>query len=292
MIDLDAAEAFMESHARLVERLVFAYRFREASAEPVLHVLQGYQNEDGGFGHALEADLRGPESQPIHVDMALRILDEVHLAPPGIIARACSYLQSVSSPEGGVPAIVGSVMRHARAEHWNLNDWPASSLNPTAMIAGLLHSLGIGHPWLDAADQFVWDKLSQSTPEGGGPTLAAVFCFLNHTRDRRRAVQFVEQVASAIPRAANFSLEPPRPDSDYVLTPLHLAPTPASLAGGLFAPELLQAHLDALEARQQRDGGWPITWRPPGPAAREEWRGRETLEALITLDAYGRMRWT
>jgi len=290
MIDLEAAEVFLESHGRLVERLVFAHRFRDASPEPVLHVLQGYQNDDGGFGHALEADLRGPESQPIHVDMALRILDEVGLAPPGIVARACSYLQSVSSPEGGVPAIVGSAMRHARAAHWNLGDWPASSLNPTAMIAGLLHSLNIGHPWLDHADDFVWERLTESTPDGGGPTLAAVFCFLNHVHDRRRAVQFVEQVAAAIPGAQHFSLDPPAPGGDYALTPLHLAPTPSSLAGGLFAPDLLQAHLDALAAGQRRDGGWPITWRPPGPAALEEWRGRVTLEALLTLDAYGRVR--
>ena len=148
MIALDAAEAFLESHARLVERLVFAHVFRDAGVEPVLHVLQGYQNEDGGFGHALEPDLRGPESQPIHVDMALRVLDSVGLAPPEIVARGCSYLQSVSSDVGGVPAILESATKHARSAHWELDAWPSSSLNPTAMIAGLLHSLGVGHPWL------------------------------------------------------------------------------------------------------------------------------------------------
>jgi hypothetical protein len=289
MIDLDAAEAFLETHARLVERLLFAHRFRDGNAEPVLHVLQGYQNEDGGFGHALEPDLRGPESQPIHVDTALRILDEVGLAPPEIVARACTYLQSVSSPEGGVPAILESVTRHARSEHWQVGAWPATSLNPTAMIAGLLHSLGVGHPWLDTADQFVWERLADSPSTGlEGPTLAAIFCFLNHTGDRRRAVQFIEQVAAAIPTASYFSLDPPEPGGDYALTPLHLAPRPGSLAGGLFSPDLLRAHLDALAAAQQPDGGWPITWEPPGIAARQEWRGRVTLEALCVLHAYGR----
>jgi hypothetical protein len=289
MIDLDAAEIFLESNARLIERLVFAHVFREASAEPVLHVLRAYQNEDGGFGHALEADLRGPESQPIHVDMALRILEQVRLAPPEIVARACSFLQSVSADDGGVAAILESATKHARAAHWEEYEWPASSLNPTAMIAGLLHSLGVGHPWLDGADHFVWDQLAESPSAGmSGPTLAAVFCFLNHAGDRRRAVQFIEQVAAAIPSAEYFSLDPPEPGGGYALTPLDLAPQPGSLGGGLFAPELIRAHLDAVAAAQQPDGGWPITWVPPGAAARHEWRGRVTLEALCILRAYGR----
>ena len=42
-----------------------------------------------------------------------------------------------------------------------------------------------------------------------------------------------------------------------------------------------------LLRRQQPDGGWPITWDAPGPAAICEWRGRWTLEAISTLVAYG-----
>ena len=48
-------------------------------------------------------------------------------------------------------------------------------------------------------------------------------------------------------------------------------------------------HLDALASRQHDDGGWPIAWTPPSPAAEFEWRGRWTLEALLCLRAYGRI---
>jgi hypothetical protein len=61
------------------------------------------------------------------------------------------------------------------------------------------------------------------------------------------------------------------------------------MVGSLFAPELLDAHLDALEARQQPDGGWPVTWDPPAGVAALEWRGRLTIDALIKLQAYGRI---
>ena len=36
------------------------------------------------------------------------------------------------------------------------------------------------------------------------------------------------------------------------------------------------------------DGGWPITWEPPGAASALDWRGIETLRALRILRAYGR----
>lgn len=48
-------------------------------------------------------------------------------------------------------------------------------------------------------------------------------------------------------------------------------------------------HLDDLLDAQTGDGGWPIRFDPPGEAARGEWRGRWTLEALGVLRAYGRL---
>ncbi len=44
-----------------------------------------------------------------------------------------------------------------------------------------------------------------------------------------------------------------------------------------------------LAARQQDDGGWPLSWEPPGETARAAWRGKWTLDALAALRAYGRV---
>ena len=38
--------------------------FEDGPAEPVIEALRGYRNPDGGFGHALEPDVRCPSSQP------------------------------------------------------------------------------------------------------------------------------------------------------------------------------------------------------------------------------------
>ena len=58
------------------------------------------------------------------------------------------------------------------------------------------------------------------------------------------------------------------------------------MGAGLFSPELLGAHIDHLMDQQQDDGGWPLTWEPPSPAAELEWRVT-TSRALATLQEYG-----
>jgi hypothetical protein len=289
-VDVDHASDFIWRNARLIDRLLFERRFSGGSSEVVVQALRAYQNDDGGFGNALEPDLRGPLSQPIHVDMAFRILhdSEIDRAPPELVARACTYLASVSGDEGGVPAILPNVVRYPRAEHWQPHAWIADALNPTAMLAGLLHAMHVGNSWLDRADAFCWKRLGETKP-GGGPELAAVYCFLNNAPDKRRAVQAAEDVADAIPSAGFFALDPEDHTGEYALTPLHLAPTPDAMAAALFAPELLDAHLDHLVSQQQEDGGWPVTWEPPSDAALLEWRGRVTVDALITLQNYGRL---
>jgi hypothetical protein len=77
--------------------------------------------------------------------------------------------------------------------------------------------------------------------------------------------------------------------SEYGITPLQLCPTPGSIARPAFPDVVLNAHLDALAAGQQKDGGWPITWVPPSPAAEHEWCGRLTYEALKCLHACDRI---
>jgi hypothetical protein len=287
MTDVARAGLFLIRNGRLLERLVFAHRFQGASAEPVINALRAYQNDDGGFGHALEPDLRGPDSQPVHVDFAFRVMHDVGVAPPDMIARACSFLGSVATESASVPAILESATRYPRAEHWQVDAWRADGLNPTAMIAGLLHAMHVGNAWLQQADAFCWRRITEVKAEDG-PTIAAIACFLNNAPDRRRAVTLAEEVADAIPDANFFALEP-EDMNGYALTPLDLGPTPNAMVGNLFAPELLDAHLDALEARQQPDGGWPVTWDPPAGVAALEWRGRVTIDALIKLQAYGRI---
>ena len=73
----------------------------------------------------------------------------------------------------------------------------------------------------------------------------------------------------------------------YTQKPLDWAPTPDSFCRHLFPDDLIATHLAALAARQQPDGGWPITWSPVSTAVEAEWRGWVTIRSLQTLQAYG-----
>ncbi len=74
--DFDAAATFIAANARVIDRRRFERLFGGGGAGAVRDAVAAYRNSDGGFGHALEPDCRAPGSQPLAVDMALRVMDE------------------------------------------------------------------------------------------------------------------------------------------------------------------------------------------------------------------------
>jgi hypothetical protein len=75
----------------------------------------------------------------------------------------------------------------------------------------------------------------------------------------------------------------------YAHTPLTAAPTPNAYCRPIFSDAQIDAHLNELLSLQMDDGGWPIQWEPPGEIAQWEWRAQKTINALVTLHAYGQI---
>ncbi|NUR90321.1 MAG: hypothetical protein HOY71_40115, partial [Nonomuraea sp.] len=142
------AASYLQLNGRLIDRLRFETLCDGGSGERVLAALSAYQNPDGGFGNALEPDLRGAGSQPEPVEIAFWILDELGAFGHPMVTAACDYLASVTAKDGGVPFVLPSVRDTARAPWWETPDDPPGSLVPTASLAGLLHKHGVEHPWL------------------------------------------------------------------------------------------------------------------------------------------------
>jgi hypothetical protein len=281
-VDFAAAEQFMLREARLLERRLFAWRFRGGLSGWVTGALEEYANDDGGYGNALEPDLRGPSSQPVPLERALEIHDEVHFFAR-IAGRACKWLASVSNADGGVPFVLPSVQEGPHAPWWESDG--VSDVNPTAGIAGLLHKRGFRRdPWVERATEYCFTALGELDHVGPDDAIS-VLIFLEHVPDRQRADEVFERLGERILNEL-VALDPAT--EGYVKAPLEFAPHPDRLARRLFDDATIEAHLDALEATQQEDGGWPITWEPPSAAAVSEWRGVWTYKALSVLDAYGR----
>lgn len=277
---LERAARFLAKDARLLERRLYEFHFEDGSPDAVVAALAAYRNPDGGFGHGLEPDLRSPRSQPIHVQIALEALREAGVRDADLAARACAFLESVANAEGALSPALPGASDYPCADHWKL-DWAVTpDVNPTAAIAGHLHALGVTHPWLDRATCWCLRAIGERTFPSAHTLRAALW--LVEGRETLR-----ERVLAQLATAEWFTLE--TPVTTYTLTPLHFAPAPDAPARAFFADAVIEAHLDDLIARQQDDGGWPILWKAPGPAAVCEWRGRWTLDALVTLRAYGRI---
>ena len=280
---LERAQQFIWANARLIDRHLFAYHFAGGPKGPVLAALRAYQNDDGGFGNALEPDKRTPHSQPIDVEVALRILDAVDAFDDPMVARVCEFLPAITRPEGGVPFSLPTANAYPHAPWWRAPDDPPAAINPTAAIAGLLHKHGVRTPWLERASDYCWRTIEASdTTEFHD--LMAIVTFLAHAPDRERAGRELQRIRERIAAAGVVETDPAA--EGYVHRPLDWAPTPDSPLRPLFSDEVLQEQLRMLQAAQREDGGWPIGWPPISPAVECEYRSVVTTGALLTLRAY------
>jgi len=281
-----AAERFLRAEARLLEQRLFDTLFHGAPASGVVDALRGYRNADGGFGHGLEPDKRCPASLPLDVEIALQTLAAARTTDAQLLRGAADFLDGIAV-DGAVSLTAPVIESYPRAEH--MTDWTyVPGLNPTAGLAGLLYQLDFAHPWRDAATGYCWQALEHNPPPDDVHALSEVLGFLAHVPDRDRADKQVAAVTERLLSTPMFHLDPEA--EGYGLTPLHIAPAADSRWRSLFTDAQLDGHLDHLLRSQQPDGGWPITWEPPGTASRLAWRGMVTVAALRTLDSYGRLR--
>jgi len=278
---LESAETFIWNNARLLERRLFSFLFKGGAGQNVIAALSAYQNEDGGFGNALEPDKRTPSSQPIDQEFALRILDEVGFDVE-LAGKICDFLMSITTNEGGVPFVLPSVRNAPRADWWNTEDNPPASINPTASIVGLLHKHKFQRDWVEKATEYCWRKIEE-LQNGSEHDLLCAAIFLENVPDRSRAENMFRPVGEQIKKRTAFDPQA----SGYTFKPLTWAPVPNSLCRGLFKDNQIDSNINALVEGQQADGGWPITWPAVSPACELEYRGVVTVGALKTLKAYG-----
>ncbi|WP_067971151.1 prenyltransferase [Nocardiopsis trehalosi] len=281
---LRTAEHFISRNARLLDRLRFAYHFQSGPTGPVLTALDCYRNIDGGYGNGLDPDLRGHGSQPLAVETALRLLDELGPLPRDTAASACRYLTGVARPDGGVPPVLPSARHTDAAPQWHDADDFTGALRPTAALAGLLHKHHACGPWRDRATAFSWTRIGAlhwTDPEEA----IAVCTFLQHVPDRPRADAELTRLRPMI--RAVIDLDPD--STGPVHHPLDIADHPDHIARRIFTDAEIEAHLDALERAQLPDGGWDTPLSTWTPTAHTERRAMTTVRNLLVLRAYGRL---
>ncbi len=299
---LERACRFIKAEARPLERALFAFRCSGAGAHSVYEQLAQFANDDGGFGRALEPDVRTPSSSALATALGLRILDEIETPIEDPLVRgAIDWLVSAYDTSASVWRVVPpDANDHPHAPWWHDEDgslgqtFDGFRIIPRALIVALLHRFGGAWPigWLEEITESLVRCVEGLDPlgEGGGSDLEYVV-YLARTRrlPEDHKERLTAKLRAAIPRVV---LRHPAGWSSYCITPLRAVPEPDSIGADLIASEL-DANLDWLIDQQQPDGGWDPTWdytyAGEMASARTEWRGILTLDTLTALRTFGRI---
>ncbi|MET9227551.1 hypothetical protein [Lentzea sp. NPDC003310] len=270
------ARTFLWLNARTLEQRWFEHAFDGGKAEHVVSAVLAYRNDDGGYGHGLEPDHRGPTSQPLHALRALQMFGEVNA--PELAASVLTWLDA-TCPDGSVPFGLSTSKDHPKAPWVQADD--QGGLLLTSQIAAALHALGVTGPWLDRATDYCWqeiEKLEHTHPY----ELRGAAMFLDVVPDRARAELAAEKLRHLTPSTEGYA-------EGEGLDPHEFAQGPDSLARGWFSEEELSKDLDALQNGQQEDGGWNFGFPAFTPVVNFEWRSIATMDSLLTLRRYGRI---
>lgn len=280
---LDRARNFILANARVLERHLFAFEFDAGFARPVQRALEAYRHDSGLFGYGLEPDKRASEPQPVDQAIAMEVLTDIG-ADPAAFLSICDGLTFLSNADGGLPFSHPTVRAAPHAPWWACDAPQGSSINPTGVILSYLWRNGVSHPWMEAAEAVCWQGLERLDPKSCH-SIQNALAFLAAHPDRVRAGQALQKLRDLVRGATCFDVAA----EGYVFSPLIFAPSPESPAAGFYSEAELRAHLAALSAAQEEDGGWPINWPPISAGVLSECRGIVTLRSLRILREYGRL---
>ncbi|MDI5977921.1 hypothetical protein [Amycolatopsis magusensis] len=293
-VDLSRAESFLAGHARLLDRRRFELLSGRTGPDTVLAALDGYRNDDGGYGWGLEPDLRAPESQPGGALHAFEVFEDIAPVTTPRAVELCDWLDSVTLPDGGLPFALPVADPSACAPFWADADPTVSTLQSTAFATGVAlrvaaHDSAVAaHPWLERAAEYCFAAIDALDSAPHAIALSFAVRFLDAAYERYpAAAPLLDRLGRFVP---DTGLVPVEGGSEgETMRALNFASVPGSPASKLLRPGVLEAELDELAARQQEDGGWTVDFASYSPVAALEWRGYVTVGALLTLKRAGRL---
>jgi hypothetical protein len=280
----------MQTHARLLDRRRFELVTGGGDADAAVAALNAYANADGGYGWALEPDLRDPGSQPAGALHAFEVFEEIAPATSPSAARLCDWLESISLDDGGMPFALAGAGGPGTGSWWAGADHSSSSLHITSAVCGIAHRIAghdpavAGHGWLERATDFCLREIDALDRPLFAIELMFVLRFLDAVHDgSAEADRRLELVAGQIPASGTMPVTGGA--EGEAIRPLDFAPRPGRRLRALFDPGVVAADLERLAGEQLEDGGWDVDWRPVSPASALEWRGYVTVQAVTVLSA-------
>lgn len=147
MDTFEKARQFIYRSARPLEWTRWQYHFEGGCRENVIKALTAFQNEDGGFGHGLEADNWNPHSSPIATWNACMVLKEISWQEKEhpIVKSILRYLESGQDFDETHQQWMNTIPTNNDYPHavwWGYDGQSEFKYNPTAMLAGFILRYG------------------------------------------------------------------------------------------------------------------------------------------------------
>lgn len=292
------AKQWLFTHGRQLDRARFAWKFEGGSVEAILKELSAYQNPDGGFGHALEPDVRLKGSSVIATTMALQVLREVKAeASHSLVRGAIAYLLETLDRDAWAWKNVPDHVNDApHAPWWHPEEEPTAFIpNPGYEIVSHFHQYQelVPADVLTPLTEAALEHLRQNSEE---LSMHDVYC-ANWMRDitslpEATQEKILELLTPAVLRVVETN---PEKWSGYTSRPLELVDSPESPYYEMLR-EAVEVNLDYLIQRQQEDGTWSVFWSwgedSDGEAwqiSRREWQGYLIVKNLTSFAAFQRL---
>ncbi len=291
-------------NARPLELARWQFHFEDSCADQVLRALSAFQNEDGGFGHAIDCDNWNPNSTPYNAGQAMGVLRELGIYDPRrpMVAGLLSYLDNTENfnPATGWPFTIPSNDDHPHAPWWGYSQENnrQNLYHATGTLAGYVLRCGEQDSRLYQKTLTVVDGMMEHLRHNDvldchdvGAYCALLADILTaglsdrfggaHLTRRLRAMvdQSIERDPANWPR---YSMRP----SQYIDSP-----------GSVFYPGnemVVEDELDYILDTRHDGGVWDISWEwaayPREFAIGQRWwQGYWAIRNLLILKAFGRL---
>lgn len=288
-------------NGREIEIALLNHHFFLGDEQKVISELKKYQNSDGGFGHAFESDIRLSESSPIVTSQVLRKLtayDQFEEAQV-LIKKAINYLEKTYVKErNGWYAIDHHINNAPHTPWWHFNEDEGMTVidhhwgNPNAEIIAYLIRYKALVKKLDV-DRLVNYAIEHILNKKQFESFFEIICYqklYDEMKDERLKLKIEEAINQLVIYDETIWEE-------YVPKPLDFVNHPNYDLFGI-NPKKRNDQLDFLVSKLETETVIKPYWDPAGQMfyqgemepAYLEWQGVLTLETLIILDHYGRIR--
>lgn len=298
---MNKSKRWMHLNARPLDLERFRYHFENGSKEAVIEALEAYQNEDGGFGHGLEADCFNPNSAPIQTWVATEILWEIKMIEPdcSIVKGILKYLASGADFDGITWSnTVPSNNQYPRAYWWTHNpqENQQENYNPTVALAGfgLMCSKKTDEFYQKCAN-LVTSAIEALLHTDTCDEMHTLACFVRMTEYCRYAnitdlydIEYIEQVLREKILAC-ITQDTSTWSTGYVCKPSQFIRSKESVYYETLK-EIAEFECGFIKESQQEDGTWSINWEWLGyeeefHIAKNWWRADVIIKNLLYLNA-------